>query len=182
MNQYSQLIEYYCSYQRLISGSEIVTDKELGNIMWVGLLANLFPSSKFIYIERNSLDNCTSILQKNFSGAAYSCDPLHILQAQELYKDKADFWQELFPDRFVKINYEALVTDFENSAKTLFDALEISWEDGVLEFHKRVNSVRTPSISQVRNPINTRQKDKWRSYQFLLSPAIEQMIGDQKIS
>ena len=48
----------------------------------------------------------------------------------------------------------------------------LHWEDRVLDFKRRSNSVRTPSAGQVRQAINTRQIEKWRKYERLIKPAI----------
>ena len=50
--------------------------------------------------------------------------------------------------------------------------LDLPWEEACLNFHERESTVRTISLLQVRNPINTGSVARWRNYEKHLSPII----------
>lgn len=172
---FHSIISNYQQYQNMFEASGRLTDKALTNINWVGLLANCFPASQFIYIERDSLDNCTSLLQHDFGNSPYASNPEFCVLEHHQYKQRALHWKKLYPDRFVCITYEALVQEPQLQVSELVDFLNLNWETELLDFYLRKNSVRTPSLGQVRKSINVNQVGKWRKYQVLLGPAIESL-------
>ena len=162
----------YIEYQQLLSNKAVLTDKALSHVSWVGLLANLFTRAKFVYIERNVLDNCVSLLQQDFKNAPYSNTPTGCVLEHADYHKKIMHWKTLYPDRLHCLKYETLVAEPATEACDLLKFLGLHWEDRVLDFKRRSNSVRTPSVGQVRQAINTRQIEKWRKYERLIKPAI----------
>jgi hypothetical protein len=72
------------------------------------------------------------------------------------------------PDRIQRVSYEALVEDPESTLQELFAWLGERWDPACLEFYKLNNSVRTASVSQVREPLSTGRKGRWRRYEVPL--------------
>ncbi len=165
------IVEYYHAYQSIFSDAEIITDKELSNIDRVGLIAHMFPNARFICIRRHPLDVCVSILQHDFAQTYFSASSLKIAQEYEVYYQRAEHWEKTFPERVFSLEYETLVANFEATAQSLIQFLGLEWEEGIKSFHERENSVRTPSLSQVRSAVNTASIEKWRRYQRLVEPA-----------
>ncbi|CAO3436587.1 TPR domain protein [Azospirillum endophyticum] len=63
-------------------------------------------------------------------------------------------WREVLPeDRFIEVDYEALVDDLEREARRLLDRLGLPWSDSCLEFHRTKRPIRTVSVNQVRQPL-----------------------------
>jgi len=172
------IISDYDQYQALLSDKTVITDKELSNIDRVGIILKLYPNAKFIYVQRHPLDVCASIMQQDFSQAYFSGSSLKIAQEYEVYYQKALYWKQLYPKAVSIIEYESLVSDFETNVKILLEFLGLGWEEAIAHFYKRENSVRTPSVTQVRSSINSKSVGKWRKYQRLIQPA-EQYLGSQ---
>ncbi len=170
---FNEAVKYYQQYQRLLSASEIVTDKELNCVNRVGLLANMFPRAKFIVIKRHPLDVAASLLQHYFKNATYSTRGLNCVLEHEHYYAKVDFWKELYSEKFIEVNYESLVSKPEESIRAMLEKIDLDWEPGLLRFNERTNSVRTPSLSQVRLGLNTAAVNKWKNFSEMLGPAIE---------
>lgn len=166
------IVKYYEKYQALFSNSECLTDKELSHIDRVGLIANMFPLAKFVSIRRNPLDVCASILQHDFSQSHFSNSSLSCAGEYVEYYEKAQHWEKVYPERFFSLEYEGLVADFGSLARKLIGFLDLEWENDIEHFYTRSNSVRTPSLSQVRSKINDSAVGKWRRYRRLLEPAI----------
>ena len=163
----------YLNYQHILSKDPVFSDKQLALVDFVGLMVNLFPNARVVYIERDPLDNCVSLMQRDFKNAPYSNDPLHIVQEGEFYKKRMAYWMTLFPDKIYSLKYEELVSDPDSQFPKLIKACGLDWEPEILNFHERQNSVRTPSASQVRAKLNTDAVEKWRQYERLIQPAID---------
>lgn len=172
------VIHYYENYQSMFSKEKIITDKELSSINRVGLLANIFPRARFLCVKRNPLDVATSLLQHYFKNATYANDALNAVIEYEAYYAKATHWKCLYPDRFIDLCYEELVVDPKNNILPVLTSIGLDWEDGMLKFYERSNSVRTPSLGQVRQELNNNSIDKWQRYESLLQPAIEYLNAE----
>ena len=171
------IISDYDQYQALLSDKPVITDKELSNIDRVGIILKLYPNAKFIYVQRHPLDVCASIMQQDFSQAYFSGSSLKIVQEYEVYYEKAVHWQKLYPNAVSIIEYESLVSDFETNIRTLLDFLGLAWEEAIKTFYTRDNSVRTPSVTQVRSSINSKSVGKWHKYKQLTQPAEQYLMS-----
>ena len=171
------IISDYDQYQALLSDKPVITDKELSNIDRVGIILNLYPNAKFVCVQRHPLDVCASIMQQDFTQAYFSGSSLKIVQEYEVYYEKAVHWQKLYPNAVSIIEYESLVLDFEANIRTLLDFLGLAWEEAIKTFYTRDNSVRTPSVTQVRSSINSKSVGKWRKYKQLTQPAEQYLVS-----
>jgi hypothetical protein len=89
-----------------------------------------------------------------------------------------DHWRAvLLESAFLDLRYEELVTDNEVQARRLIDFCGLEWDDACLDFHKTKRSVRTASLTQVRQPIYTTSVERWRRYEKHLQPLID-ALGD----
>jgi hypothetical protein len=75
------------------------------------------------------------------------------------------------------VQYEDIVADMEGQARRLIDYCELEWNDACLEFHKNKRSVRTASLTQVRQPIYNSSVERWRHYEKFLGPLLS-ALGD----
>lgn len=87
-------------------------------------------------------------------------------------------WLEVLPDgAFYEVQYEELVLDNENQARRLIDYCGLEWNDACLESHKTKRTVKTASITQVRQPIYTTSLERWRRYDKYLG-LLRDGLGD----
>jgi hypothetical protein len=83
-------------------------------------------------------------------------------------------WREVLPsERFIEIDYEAVVDNLEGEARRLVDFLGLPWDDACLSFHDNRRVVRTASVNQVRQPIYKTSKGRWQTYAGYLAPLLE---------
>ena len=169
----------YRRYQKLLTSSDTITDKNLSNVLWVSVISSLFPNARFVHVIRNPLDNCVSLLQQNFDNAPYACDPEFAAVEYLEYKKRMILWKKLLPESVYFIEYERLVSDYEVETKKLYQFLGLEWSAEVLSFNRGSRSVRTPSISQVRQGINNQSVNKWQRYSELLGSAIAYINDNQ---
>jgi len=58
----------------------------------------------------------------------------------------------------------------ENQIRRLLDYCELPFHEACLAFHKTRRQVKTPSASQVQQPINEGSKGRWKNYEKHLEP------------
>jgi hypothetical protein len=73
----------------------------------------------------------------------------------------------------LEVQYEALVSDFEDEARRIVACCGLDWDGSCLEFHKTERNVRTASAVQVRQPIYRTSVGRWRPYQDHLRPLLD---------
>jgi hypothetical protein len=149
------------------------------NFQYLGLLAEVFPSAKFIHCSRNPMDNCFSIFKLAF---ADDQDFAHDLESlghhYRLYKGLMDQWKEMYPQRILDVHYEDTVEDIETQCVRLVEFLGLAFEPKMLEFYSTERLVRTPSASQVRKPIYKSSVQAWKKYEQHLQTLVE-ALGDE---
>ena len=79
-----------------------------------------------------------------------------------------DHWHDVLPGRVLTVQYEEVVTDFENQVRRLLDYCELPWEDSCLRYYDTDRPIRTASSEQVRRPIYTESMHRWRNYEQYL--------------
>jgi hypothetical protein len=82
-------------------------------------------------------------------------------------------WETVLPGRIHSVDYEALVGDQEAVTRGLLSYLGLPWDPACLQFHKAERTVLTASIWQVRQPLYSQSKGRWRNYERHLGPARE---------
>ena len=143
-------------------GSKHITDKMPANLNCVGLIHLMMPNAKIVHVKRNPIDTCLS----------------HERPHAQAGKWRVAHWKEVLPEKsYYEIQYEELVADTENQAKALIKYCGMPWNETCLEFHKTERSIRTASVTQVRQPIYTSSVERWRSYEEHLEPLFE-ALGD----
>ena len=142
-----------------------VTDKLPHNFILIGLIKLIFPKAKIIYCKRDPMDNCFSLFTHKFVDMAhqYSYNQKLLGNYYLMHDRLMKFWLKKFNDIFVLDN-EELVNNQERISRDLIRYCNLDWEENCLNFHKNVRQVRTASIEQVREPINSRSIGAWKKY------------------
>ena len=148
-----------------------VTDKLPHNFLRIGLFAGVMPDAKIIHCDRNPMDVCLSIYQHYFSADhGYASDLKELGEYYNLYEDMMTFWHEQLPGHIYRISYEQLVSDTDNQIRQLLEYCELPFHHDCLAFHKIERVVKTPSASQVREPIYNNAVARWKNYAKYLHP------------
>jgi tetratricopeptide (TPR) repeat protein len=143
-----------------------VIDKLPDNIFMLGIVATLFPAARIIFCRRDPRDIAVSCFFQKFSAGllTFSYDLAdcgrRIRETQRL----AAHWHRVLPQRWIDIEYEALVGDLEGESRRLIEFLGFAWEPACLDFHRTMRSVQTASSWQVRQPLYHRSVGRWRHY------------------
>jgi hypothetical protein len=144
------------------------------NTPTIGFLHLILPNAKIIDARRHPLDSCFSCYRQLFAqGQTFTYDLTDIGEYFLQYERMMDHWHEVLPGRVLTVQYEDMVTDFENQVRRLLEYCELPWEDACINFHETERPVRTASSEQVRQPIYSQSINRWRNYEQYLGELIE---------
>jgi len=161
-------------HERGIPTGVRVTDKRPDNLFHIATILDVLPEAKILITERDWRDTLVSVYGTRLHAQhGYATEPRAIADHINLCHQIADFWVEALPDRVKRVSYEALVEDPESALRDLFAWLGERWDPACLDFYKLSNSVRTASVWQVREPLDSRRRGRWRRYE---SP-LRQLFG-----
>ena len=164
-------------YPNMVPG-RVITDTTPANYLLVGLIARVFPSARVVHCMRHPLDTCLSIYQYPLSGAhAYAHDLPTLGTVYKAYRQLVTHWRSLLGTSFKDLRYESLVANSESEIRDLLAFCGLEFEPGCLEFHLSNRRVRTPSASQVRQPLHQSSVGRWMNYAPYLEPLVD-AIGD----
>jgi len=149
----------------------MLTDKRPDNFLHVGLIKTLFPRAKIVHTRRNPLDNLLSLYFLHLDpGMAYALDLDDAAHWLKEHDRLMAHWKALYPDDICDIDYDELVLAPKPVIEGLLAFLNLSWEDGVLQFHRGAAPVKTASVWQVRQPLHARSSGRWQNYRSVLEP------------
>ncbi|WP_321813266.1 MULTISPECIES: tetratricopeptide repeat-containing sulfotransferase family protein [unclassified Paraburkholderia] len=150
----------------LANGRRYLVDKMPSNFVYAGLIALALPGARIVHARRDAADTCLSCYTKLFSGdQLFAYDQTELGQFYGDYARLMAHWRAILPaDRFIEVDYEAVVDDLEGEARRLVDFLGLPWDDACLRFYENRRVVRTASVNQVRQPIYRSSKGRWREH------------------
>jgi tetratricopeptide (TPR) repeat protein len=156
-----------------------ITDKMPANFFAVGLIHLMLPNAKIIHVNRNPVDTCLSCFTRLFNRKQEQTYDLTELGHYYVdYIRLMAHWRKVLPaGAFLDVQYEDIVADQEAQARRMLDHCGLEWNDACLDFHKHKRSIRTASVTQVRQPIYSSSVERWRPYEKHLGPLLD-ALGD----
>jgi hypothetical protein len=150
-----------------------VVDKMPDNYLYLGLLSVLFPQARFIHCRRDLRDVAVSCWMTHFRTIRWANCQENLVARFRDYHRLMMHWQRVLPVAVLEINYEETVADLEGVARRLVRWCGLEWEPACLAFQEGTRSVRTASVSQVRQPLYSRSVARWKHYE----PALATLFG-----
>lgn len=144
-------------------------DKLPSNWMYIGAIRSMLPAAKIIACRRDPLETCFSCYRQYLAGNDYARTFRDLAAFWIDYDRSIKFWREHAPHMMYEHSYEQLIADPEQSIRALLDFCGLPFEDSCLRFYENQREVRSPSATQVRQPL---RGDTARSAQYgaLLDP------------
>lgn len=157
-----------------------LTDKNPLNYNFVGFIKAILPDAKFVYCQRDAVDNCLSIFKLPFDdsqGYAHDLNALghYYREHERLMK----FWMNLYSADIITIKYEAVVDNQPKQTARLLEFLGLDYEQATERFYQTQRIVMTPSAEQVRQPIYKTSVNGWQKYGDALEP-LQQALNQYK--
>ena len=158
--------KYYSKIKNHSKNKSFITDKNLLNFKFIGIILKVFPNAKIIHTTRNPSSICWSIFTKYFPNKAlgFSYNLNDIVSYYKIYEDLMNYWYDNFPNKIYELNYENLIRDQKNQTINLIKYLNLSWEDDCLYPEKNKQIVLTASNQQIRDPIHKNNIGLWKNF------------------
>lgn len=168
--------EYIALHSEEHLAARYVVDKSPLNFQYIGPLALMLSGARFIHCHRDPIANCFAIHRIPFGlNQTYA----HSLEGLGKYYTRfwniMQHWKALFPGRILDVRYEDTVADVEAQVRRILDFLDLPFEEAVLDYHQTKRLVKTPSASQVREPIYKDAVAMWKNYEKHLGPLIDNL-------
>jgi tetratricopeptide (TPR) repeat protein len=156
-------------------------DKLPDNVLLAPLILRALPQSRMICLRRHPADvvlgNYRQAFESSAADIAYAFDleetARHVVRFEALLRR---YREALPPERFLVLDYERLVGDFEAQVRRMLDFCGLPFEEGCIRFEDNAAPVATASAVQVREPINARSIGRWRRYRPALDPALQILV------
>ncbi len=121
-----------------------------------------------------------SIYRQSLTGPHACAHDLETLgQFYALHTRLARHWQKMFRSRLLVIRYEELVDKPEQVTRGLLEHCGLPFDPACLAFHETDRQVKSPSASQVRQPLYSTSVGAWRNYERHLGP-LKEALGLDK--
>jgi hypothetical protein len=160
------------------SGGRLLLDKFPFGLGAVPLIHRLFPTAPIIFLARHPCDVVLSCFMNRFQPTDIGSAFLTLEGTARLYDAMLRLWtrsRELLPLQVLDARYESLVADPKPEMQRVADFLGIAWSDDLIDNRpaaERRGFIKTPSYSQVGEPIYQRAVERWRNYSEQLRPAL----------
>ena len=157
----------------------IIVDKHPLQMTRIATIRRIFPDARIVLVERHPCDAVLSCYMANFQMNVAMRSFTDLMETARVYDAAFDIWEKglaLFPDlRVTRVRYERLVTDTASELRPLMAALELPWDDEIMDNRRSAavrERVRTASYSQITEPVYQRAVARWERYRRHLDPVM----------
>ena len=155
-------------------------DKNLYNFPLTEAIVRAMPSARIIHCRRHPLDNILSMLRSNLkAGNNYTSDPLDAAKFLIHQEEIMSGLKRKYEKHIFTFDYDAFVSNPETTLQPLMDWLGLDWHEGYLHPETNDRFINTASVTQARQPINSKSVE-WKNYREFLKLA-EEALADSGI-
>ena len=147
----------------------VFTDKLPSNWIYLGAIRAMLPGARIIGCRRDALETCFSCYRQRLDNNEYTRDFHDLASFWGDYDRTLKHWSARCPEHVLEHGYEELVADPPGQIRQLLDFCGLPFEDACLRFHETVREVRSPSATQVRQPLRA-DTARAPAYAALLDP------------
>lgn len=166
---------YLSGLTALAPAAEKIIDKMPANLRFLGLIHLAMPNARIVHTCRDPIDTCLSCFSKLFTDEQpFTYDLGELGRYYRAYQKLMEHWRHALPPGvMLDVQYERLVTDFEEQARQIVTHCGLAWDDRCLSFYETQRPVKTASVVQVRQPVYRSSVGRWRPNRDLLQPLLE---------
>jgi tetratricopeptide (TPR) repeat protein len=158
----------------------LMVDKNPGLTPQIPAFVRMLPETKFLVALRDPRDVVMSCFMQPHRQQTAREASMSMALTVEHYVAMMGHWRALaplMPVPWLEVRYEDMLTDLEPVARKALDFLGVPWDDRVLAFHETAQKkiVRSPTYSDVTQPVYQRARGRWRHYQKYLEPHLARL-------
>jgi tetratricopeptide (TPR) repeat protein len=154
-------------------GSERIVDKSVDSSRFLGIIASLLPEAPIIWLTRDPLDCAWSCFRTCFLNIPWTNDLNDIALHFRLENQLLRRWSQILGDRLLVVPYESLVADPAAWIARILRHCGLADEPAAFAPHESPEVMATPSVRQVRRPINRDSVGVAEPYRAFLKPFVE---------
>jgi tetratricopeptide (TPR) repeat protein len=160
---------YLSAAAPLAQGAPRFVDKMPLNFFYGALIHRVFPQARIVALRRHPMDAALSNYRQLFATSFTYYNYAFSLEETARYVAGYErlmraFARALRADRFMQIEYEALVSNQETQTRRLLAFCGLDWDPACLNFHENDAPVATASSVQVRQPLYASSVGRWKRY------------------
>ena len=177
-NIYKKEFNYFVVKKDL---SSVFIDKYPLNLLDAPLINKLYPDAKFILSIRHPMDTILSCWMQNFKlnpAMANMVDLDRIVEFYCIAMETFKICRSRHKLNVYEIRYEDLLESFYEEISTTLEFVNTKWEPQIESYTETAfkrERIRTPSYSQVREPIYYDAKYRWLKYKKYLDQYSDQV-------
>lgn len=157
--------------------TKLIVDKNPLYALMLPFIHNIFPDARYIHLVRDYRANVNSV-RSLFKGASLK----KLAMGWTLANKEIEKWKEKYPEKFITLTYEELLTNPKEELGSLLEFLDLEFHPNMLTYHTRIahaiaayverapdtrtKRVREIGIATVHKnlskPIVPSFKDKWK--------------------
>lgn len=158
-------------------GERLLVDKLPLNIIFLPLIARVFPDAKIIFALRDPRDVILSCFQQRFGMNAAMAQFLDLGNAAAYYDQVMSLMEACrarLSTKVHQVRYEDVVANLEQEARALTAFLDLPFEPAMLGYRETAigRDINTPSARQVIEPLYNRSIGRWRRYAADMAPVL----------
>lgn len=162
-----------------------LVDKNPLNMLWLPMFHRLFPQAKIILAVRHPCDVIWSCYLQNFRAAPLAAACRSLVHLAHAYVAAMRYWLHhtgIFHPDVMVLRYEDLVANASVKIQEIAGFLGLGDADAMLSFAARAREkgfIKTPSYTQVIEPINARSVSHWMQYKPFFDevlPVVQPML------
>lgn len=169
---------YTESVRDILGSTHRFTDKMPLNVFFVPAILSALPNARVICLRRHPADSVLSIYKQMFDPSTqiyrFAQHLGDLAEYVVLFRKLVDAYSANLPaSRFTIVDYEILVESAEMEIRRVLDFCGLDFEQACLDFHENAAPVSTASVSQVRRPMYSSSKGRWKRFEAQLEPALK---------
>ena len=175
---------YELEFKKHVAESDqnfIHIDKLPLNILDTPLIHQLYPQAKFILALRHPMDTILSCWIQNFKLNPAMANMVDLNRIVEFYCVAMEIFQICRSNYNLsvhEIRYEDLIDNLSEETSLLLNFLDLEWQSGMENFQDTAlkrGRIKTPSYSQVIQPLYKDSKYRWLNYEKYLFQYLDQI-------
>jgi len=151
-----------------------VVEKLPMNYLYLGAIQRALPDAALLLMARSPVDSCFAMFRTLFGEAyPFSYDFEDLARYYAAYARLTAHWKRTLGEALHEVRYEALVDRPAEVGGAAVRHCGLAWRDEAVDIQNNRSASYTASAAQIRRPIYTTSRDRWRRYETHLGPLID---------